>query len=248
MRRAPSVALVVDHPERDLAGLVLTALELADAGAICHLVPLEQQHRALWATAPDLAVLNYFRPGNAGLAAGLVEARIGLGVLDTEGGVWPSPDAYTELLWRDPDLRREIRVACIWGPRLASALVEGNWLAPEQVAVTGCPRFDFYHPDWRAVLAAEPEPRPRVLINTNFPVANARFSSEAANAAQLCRTYGWSPDRVERYLAAERAALAGLVEIATRLPMDFPGWKSPSAPIRSRIRWRTGMRSRGIPG
>jgi hypothetical protein len=64
----PRVALVVDHPQRDLGGLVLIALELCRRGVHVHLVPLNLQEQELWALTPDLVVLNYVRPGNDRLA------------------------------------------------------------------------------------------------------------------------------------------------------------------------------------
>ena len=103
----PRVALVVDHPQRDLAGLVLTAFELCRHGATCYLVPLNLQEREVWALAPDFVLLNYARLPNERFAHRLTEARIGFGVLDTEGGVWPDEAAYLSLLWRDRSLFRQ---------------------------------------------------------------------------------------------------------------------------------------------
>ena len=60
----PRIAIVVDHPERDLAGLVLTALDLTQRGIVCHLVPLNLQEREIWALAPDFVLFNYLRRSN----------------------------------------------------------------------------------------------------------------------------------------------------------------------------------------
>src|SRR4029079_18466978 len=79
-RARPRVALVVDHPKRDLAGLGLTAVDLCARGAEVQLVPLNLQEPELWALAPDLVLLNYARPGNDELARCLLEAGIRLGV------------------------------------------------------------------------------------------------------------------------------------------------------------------------
>src|SRR6476661_4070842 len=42
-RTRPRVAFIVDHPQRDLAGLTLTAFELCQKGIHSHLVPLNLQ-------------------------------------------------------------------------------------------------------------------------------------------------------------------------------------------------------------
>lgn len=219
----PHVAFVVDHPARDLGGLVLTAATLAQAGVVCHLVPLNLVQGQLWALAPDLVVLNYARPGNAPLARALLDAGIRIAVLDTEGAAWEDCDAYGELLWTDPALLGALSVACMWGPTLARHLVTRGLLTEGQVAVTGCPRFDFYHPRWRRVATeGRNGTRPCLLINTNFSFSNPRFASAARNWEQMERELGLSADRLTALRDAETQALHGMISLARNLARDFP--------------------------
>ena len=44
----------------------------------------------------------------------------------------------------DPGLFRRLSCFCTWGPKVAAHALDSGWYAPEQVAVTGAPRFDFY--------------------------------------------------------------------------------------------------------
>lgn len=223
-RARPRVALVVDHPKRDLAGLVLTAVDLCARGAEVQLVPLNLQEPELWALAPDLVLLNYARPGNDELARRLLEAGIRIGVLDTEGGVWEDCHAYSGLFWRDHELLKQLSFACMWGPRMAEHLVAEGLLAAEQIAVTGCPRFDFYAPSWRGVFGdASSSARPLLLINTSFSAGNPRFATAARNRDRLQAELGMTAERLEAYLAAERAAVAGMATLARDLAGDFPG-------------------------
>lgn len=219
----PHVAFVVDHPARDLGGLVLTAATLAQTGVACHLVPLNLAQGQLWALAPDLVVLNYARPGNALLAQALLDAGIRIAVLDTEGAAWEDCDAYCELLWKDPALLGAVSVACLWGPALARHLVTKGLLTEAQVAVTGCPRFDFYHPRWRRAAAnVRTGTRPCLLVNTNFSFSNPRFASAARNWEQMERELGLSADRLAALRDAETHALHGMISLARNLAHDFP--------------------------
>ena len=219
----PRVALVVDHPQRDLAGLVLTAVDLCRRGIGVHLVPLNLQEQELWSLRPDLVVLNYVRPGNDRLARQLLEAGVRIGVLDTEGGAWEDCRAYSELFWRDRALLGRLSFACMWGPRLAQHLVAEGLMAASQVVVTGCPRFDFYSPRWRPVFADRDEqPHPLILINTSFSYGNPRFASPERNRERLQRELGLGAERVDAYLAAERRAVAGMVDLARALAADVP--------------------------
>lgn len=226
----PRIALLVDHPQRDLGGLVLTALALCARGATCHLVPANIAPRELWALAPDLAVLNYFRRSNQPMATGMRTGGIRAALLDTEGGVWEDFESYRELLWTDDALRRDAAVACAWGTWMAEAAVAHGTFAPEQLRVTGCPRFDLYHPDWRdatgpAPAAAGPagDARPRrVLINTNFSTVNPKFASVAKKVDTSRHSFGWSPARIREVLAAEGEGMAGSILLAQALAVDFP--------------------------
>jgi len=221
------IALVVDHPQRDLPGLLLVAFELCRRGAVCHLVPLNLQEREVPALAPDFVLLNYARMFNYELGKKLVRARIPIGMLDTEGGVWESPGSYSEILWRDRALLRRLRPACMWGGFLASHMVDEGYFEKEQVSVTGCARFDFYHPRWRAILDSrvrEDVPRrPRhLLVNTNFSTVNPRFTTREQSIEYQHREYGWSHAAIQKIVDAEDASIRGMIEIAGRLAADFP--------------------------
>jgi surface carbohydrate biosynthesis protein len=219
----PRVAFIVDHPARDLGGLVLVAAELCRHGITCHLVPLNLMHGQIWSLAPDLVVLNYARPGNARIARALLDAGIRVGVLDTEGAAWETPDAYSELAWSDRDQLHRLAFVCMWGPLLARHMVDRGLLLASQVSVTGCPRFDFYHSRWHGVFDESATPqRPVLLINTNFSFSNPRFATARRNREHLEKELGLGAERVSAYLQAEQAAMRGMIELAKSLAGDFP--------------------------
>lgn len=223
----PRIALIVDHPQRDLAGLVLTAAELCQRGATCHLVSLNLKDREIWALAPDFVLLNFFRRSNESFARRLRSAGIGYGLLDTEGAVWADVGAYAENLWHDDALMKGAACVCMWGPRLAEYLLQHQRFASRQVTVTGCPRFDFYNPHWRSVLwqgaaGGEGAKRPQILVNTQYGTVNSRLVSPETNAAELENVHGWSRARVERYLEAESQAIEAIVELVSRLSRELP--------------------------
>ena len=223
----PRIAIIVDHPQRDLAGLVLTAFRLCQEGVTCHLVPLNLQDRELWALAPDFVLLNFARRGTERLGAQLSETGIKFGVLDTEGGVWGSPQEYSELLWADRSLLRRVESVCAWGPAIAEHVVREGFFDRSRVTLTGCPRFDLYHPFWRWVLregdARETINRhKRILINTNFSFSNPRFASVESHIEQVQKDFGWQLARIMKMLHAGTAGMAAVVELAQNLGRHFP--------------------------
>ena len=245
---SPRVAFVVDHPQRDLAGIVLTALELCRHGVTCHLVPLNLQDRELAALGPDFVVLNYLRRGNEAPVRALHGAGVRFGALDTEGGVWADCNAYSELLWDDRTLLEQVVRACMWGPKMADHLIERGVLESGQLTVTGCPRFDFYHPAWRSVLAEDDQPdEPRLLINTNYSGTNPRFVDRAENHRQYVEGYKWTPERVDEYFEAEERGIEGVIQLARDLARDFPGAQVVVRPHPFERMERYGAPLRSVP-
>jgi surface carbohydrate biosynthesis protein len=223
---APRIGLVVDHPARDLPGLVLTAAELCRRGAVCHFIPANLSWREVWALAPDFVLLNYLRTSNQGLGRGLATAGIPFGVLDTEGGVWPEPASYAELLWQDRSLLRRTACVCLWGDRMAEYLTGEGYFGADQVSVTGCPRFDLYHPAWRSILGSNGTSaaggRPRILLNTNFSTRNPRFTTVEKKIETSRTNFGWTDERIFELLRMEEAAIEEIIRLGAALADRFP--------------------------
>ncbi|HSE21513.1 MAG TPA: surface carbohydrate biosynthesis protein [Pyrinomonadaceae bacterium] len=224
----PRIAIIVDHPRRDLAGLVLTAFTLCQEGVTCHLVPLNLQERELWALAPDFVLLNFARRSTERLASQLSETGIKFGVLDTEGGVWGSPQEYSELLWADRSLLHKVDPVCAWGPAIADHIVKEGFFDKSRVTVTGCPRFDLYHPAWHRVLRGddagelgERYPK-RILINTNFSFSNPRFSTVETHIKQAQQDFHWQLKRIMKMLRSGTEGMSAFVDLAQNLGRDFP--------------------------
>jgi surface carbohydrate biosynthesis protein len=201
---------------------VLTALDLAQRGVICHLVPLNLQEREIWALAPDFVLFNYLRRSNERFAHELADAGIAFGVIDTEGAIWPDPDEYASLLWRDTTLLKQARCVCMWGARLADFLIAKQIFTRDQIVVTGCPRFDLYISPWRALCADAIEPKPRILINTNFSVSNPKFTTADKCVAMHRSVLGYSESELRRVVHAETVAIRETVRIAEQLADTFP--------------------------
>ncbi len=234
----PRLALLVDNPNRDLPGLVLTAWELARRGARCLLVPMNLREDELWALAPEMVLLNHCKTIYRDLLRGLYQAGIQVAVLDTEGGVFsalpgdspeaqiPALEEYGLSLLPDPELRRRLALYCAWTPAFARQAAARGWYQPEQIAVTGNPRTDFYARPWRAAaLAAAGHLRdyadPLVLINCNFTLANPRFQSPEQEAEMMIQRFSYGREFIMAWLEAQRVALAQMMELAGRLAREL---------------------------
>lgn len=248
---APRIALTVDNPYRDLAGLVLVAWRLCQAGATCYLVPMNLQGAEIWPLMPNLVLLNYLRTNNEVLARHIMEAGIQVGILDTEGGIFnpvhtstltshsgfaqsegetPVPlEQYSLSMAGDSQVRHRVACYCAWSSPFAEYASKAGWYRAQQITVTGTPRFDFYAPRWREATRrvsayADVYPAPMILINSHFGLANPRFQSAKQEVETVLSVSRSSIDReyMEQRLQMQTEALHGMAAMANHLAHSFP--------------------------
>ena len=217
---ARRICLIVDHPLRDLEGLVLVACELARRGHEAFLVPMYHRHE-VFLIYPDLVLVNYVRFANIGFIDACRRVGIAVGVLDTEGGVQKDVDAFARRVC--PYLDR-VALYCAWGPRQLAALRACSPDGAGSLVATGCPRYDFAAPRWRGAIKTDGAawPRPLILIDTNFPIINPRFQSARREGIELVKGMRYSSGYVHELIRQTHVARDELVQAADRLAAIFP--------------------------
>jgi len=203
-----SVALIVDNPKRDLRGIVLTAYHLACAGCRTAVVPMYAQGHDIPLLAPDTVLLNYIRQSNEELVRCYRELGIRVAVMDTEGGILSrkglrEPNAWASSL-RDTGLAILVDEYFFWGDAILEAFRENSGMRPEQLHLTGCPRYDLCAPPWNKALSYRSSGF--VLVNTNFSAINPAFTRSAGAEKKIFQALGWS----EAYINAWFAEIEGV--------------------------------------
>lgn len=217
------IGLVVDHPQRDLDGLCLVAQLLAERGHEAVLLPFYTQHFDLPNVALDAIVLNYVRPANLALVEAAAARGIALVVLDTEGGLIPedgptSAQGIARFL-RSSGLDQQLALYLFWGEQLRETIAAQTRLGPERLIVTGCPRFDLSQPRYRQAGAR----KSRVLVNTNFPVANSAHTPGALTDAKAMSSVGFSEREIANLAQTVRDAMDRMIEAVRELAIARPG-------------------------
>ncbi|MBX3237401.1 MAG: hypothetical protein KF814_14730 [Nitrospiraceae bacterium] len=215
--------LVLDNPGRDLLGLGLLASQLALRGFRVLLVPMydQQQHVIKW--CPNYVLVNYARKANAPAIARYRGMGIRVGVLDTEGGVLRCE--YRELLniVKESGVKARIDDYFLWGNRQYAAFQKDLGSPGTVLHLAGCPRFDVYHEDWRALVPDPPfEHRPYVLLTSSFPLNNPRFATPEQEIRNLMETMGLAQNELEEARAAADRALTGFLDLVRWLCATFP--------------------------
>ncbi len=220
------VGLLVGNPFRDLPSQVLTAMRLCQEGATALLIPSYLQLYEVWTLAPDFLLLENLRRDKKGLLRRLARAGIQAGVLDTEGGVFTDLESYSRKILPHPELLRTLAGFYSWGPLVARHLVAQSCLGDHQVAITGTPRMDLFTTPWRqAALRLDPEterfPRPLVLINGNFNMANPWLRSLDETVLEYLAD-GHDRDTILRWMEIQRRAMTEFIALARRLAARLP--------------------------
>ncbi|AWK90254.1 surface carbohydrate biosynthesis protein [Azospirillum thermophilum] len=236
------VVLIVDHPRRDLAGLVLVARALCASGRACALMPANLRFWELPAVLDrvDFVLLQNAVQGNEDMMALLAREGIPYGVLQSEGSVYfeePGPDdapmtrndTLDGLILENAALRDRVAVFCAWTEWVADYLVHFGYFRPDQVAVTGTPRTDLLVAPLAGAsrslsASAGRYGRPLVMVNCTFTIANPRFVTPEQEISYAVRDSNGKFTRpfLEAYQHSARDALQGTVALTNDLAQRFP--------------------------
>jgi len=217
---AATVALVVDNPLRDLDGLVLLAWQLAKRGATAYLVPMYRQAFDIPALKPDFALVNYLRPNNGDLLLLYRSLGISVGVLDTEGAGGKDAQHFAAMVSR-MDCARYLDMYCVWGEGQYQAFRSAGILEESRLHLTGCPRFDFCAAPWRDSLPSVSS-QGFVLINTNFPTVNPRFSRQPEQEVISMVQAGYEESFARQFIADAQNAWEGMIGATRSIARAYP--------------------------
>ena len=215
------ICLILDNPLRDLDGLCLIAWHLTQAGAEVFLVPMQMQGFDIPSLKPDVVLANYVRANNIDLLKLYHKQGIQVVVLDTEGTGewWPR---HADMLRRQ-DARSFVSQYCCWGATQARTLIEADSLEPEQVTISGCPRYDFIADPWRKALPSCDVAPGYILINTNFPVVNPQFVQGTKAEIEGWVKVGWgSHGDATAFAAASRELFQNIKDAVATLARTLP--------------------------
>jgi surface carbohydrate biosynthesis protein len=214
----PRVCLVVDHPARDLDGLTLLGVELANRSIEVFLVPMYEMNE-VFSLAPDLVLVNYVRFANARFVRACRAVGIAVGVLDTEGGVRQDMEEYARQV---AAYTKHVQLYCVWGRAQYDALDRGAGLMRGALHATGCPRYDWTAEPWRDSIARPANlADPMILVNTNFPVARPRFQSRDREIADLMGM-GYDRQAILDVIQQAEHARSEVIRATATLAREFP--------------------------
>jgi surface carbohydrate biosynthesis protein len=215
------VCLIVDNPLRDLEGLTLLAWHLVRKDIETYLVPMYTQISDIYAIKPDLILMNYVRPNNIKLLEKYKKSGIKIGVLDTEGTAGKNSDEFAKLV-RKVDNLDVVDLYCLWGREQYNSFKKYNLFRNNELKITGCPRYDFCHKSLRSALPTVNDIENYILINTNFPTANPRFTKSSKNEIDTMIKVGFDPEFAIQFVHDSKTTHQSIIKLIIKIAYKFP--------------------------
>ncbi len=198
--RKRKIGIILDNPKRDQTGTLLLSYELANRGIDVHVIPSYSQYFEVPLLGLDAVVLTYARVTNLEQMQAYKDMGLQVFILDTEGGLISSFGPRTPENWakftKESTLSNYIDHYLFWGEALYGAFAKWSGLKPEQMHLSGCPRYDVTGPKWRALLPTTE--RKFVLLNSSFPSVNPKFTGSKEKELKTFEEAGLNREYSER--------------------------------------------------
>jgi len=189
------ISIIIDHPQRDLAGYVYLAEELAKKNFEVFLTPMYNFHE-FFLINPDLVILNHARKGKF-LSSGndliidyCKKTNIKTVVIDSEGGMIGSNrlSLYKKII---NESANDIDKYFLWGKNKMQLVRKKNI---KKFVVTGHPRFDlFFLKNYNNNFFKSLNKKNYILVNTSFlqlnPIEGNEFGKKYAEDYKKNRNY-----------------------------------------------------------
>jgi surface carbohydrate biosynthesis protein len=168
------ISIIIDHPQRDLAGYVYLAEELAKKNFKVFLVPMYNFHE-IFLINPDLVILNHARKGQL-FSSGIDliidycrKSNISVVVLDSEGGLIGKSKLH---LYKKNinESANEVDRYFLWGINKKRLV---NKKKIKKFFVVGHPKFDlFFLKNYNNLYLEKFNKKNYILVNTSFSQLN----------------------------------------------------------------------------
>ena len=162
------VALILDHPSRDLDYISDIALSISESGIKTYIVPSNMRHRELLLLKPDYVLYTNHRDTSANEIRILKEVGVSIGVLETEQCVTDAFFEKYQIPKNIQTLKTDISDFFVWGEYFSNLCISKNWYDQNQIKIVGSPKHDRYFSQKNSSTPKEYD----ILIATSFQNSN----------------------------------------------------------------------------
>lgn len=220
------ISLIVDNPLRDLEGLILLAIKLANYGHEVYLTPMSVQVYDNFRIAPDFALVNYIRGNNIKILRNYIAAGISVGVLDTEGAIFF--DINKSLILPLKKNICDISLYFTWGDFQKNAIVVNKIFSEDIVFATGSPRYDLYSKRFFSYTQISSEYLKdnhfigTILFNTNYPIIFSKYQSLESEISTILEVTNYDEFETRSNIRASYYSWVETIKAIEYLSLRFP--------------------------
>ncbi|PIS10722.1 MAG: hypothetical protein COT73_07815 [Bdellovibrio sp. CG10_big_fil_rev_8_21_14_0_10_47_8] len=218
------IQIIIDNPLRDLPSGVLLAAHLVKKGLNVILTPFDNAPFETFRFCPHYLLVNYARKTNETYMSRVLSARIPLGVLDTEGGVFVKLENeggkpnFVKTLTENKSVISQLKDYFVWGNFIFDFMKKEWPSAVSALQLMGTPRTDALHSKW-----AEPhQQREFILINTSFTLINTKFRSSEEEINDLVHRFGYERARLEQEYQVQKKVASEFLATVKKVAEEFP--------------------------
>jgi surface carbohydrate biosynthesis protein len=219
-----SILIFVDNPLRDLPANTFLAIFLVSKGFDVYLTPFNNAAYETFRLNPDYVLVNYARISNEVFLRRALDAKLNIGVLDTEGGVFVRMEKeggkpnVVKTFAQNSTVLTGIKDYFVWGKFLFDYLSDNGPFLTKCLHLTGTPRTDMLY--YSATI--HNHKKDLILLNTSFPLVNPKFSTPENEARVLISKFKYDAEAIMEEVRQQTFLLKRFIETSKNLAACFP--------------------------
>jgi surface carbohydrate biosynthesis protein len=222
------VAIIVDHPDRDLDGLILLSYFLIKKNCEVSLVPMYYHTYEIPFINPDLILFNNIGEHNIEYIKRYKSNGCSIAILNSEEGLRSlkfTADHPLKMakLFKKKKYFKYVDLYFCWGSYVASFMKKHSGLIKKQVIVSGCARYDLCSPKFKNKIFKE-KILFNILINTNFQASNP-FHKNTSLEKKIFSIYGMDKKYIEKLFKSLTDTFKSYLDLLDNLFIHFKNKK-----------------------
>lgn len=199
------IAIIVDHPDRDLDGLILLSYFFLRKNYEVSLVPMYYHSFEIPLIKPDVILLNNIGEHNIKFVKKYKSYGCVLALLNSEEGIRSermSADHPLKMakLFKKKKYHSYIDLYFCWGSYVANLMKKYSGIKKNQIIISGCPKYDLCSKKIREKIFSK-KILYDVMINTNFQATNS-FHRDINLEKEKFRIYGMDKNYIDKLFDA----------------------------------------------
>lgn len=204
------IGIIIDNPKRDLEHMTLVSCKLAKKGFMVFMIPMYKQRYFISRYRLDLILLNYLRFNNINSFIDYINLGTSVAVLDTEGTAGKDEFEFIKFI-SGTRYTNLIDLYLFWGSKQLEIARKYLKIDNRRLISTGSPKIDILIKPWVETLKKTQINPGFILINTNFPLVNPKFSFKKKDELKNLIKVGFDVETAQSIISDNLKSFQGMI-------------------------------------